>query len=76
MHRSKRRAWVVNKLFDHLVSVAAYSSTASARSKNVSGIVRPMSFAVVRLMTSSNNIEALSKLRPTLVNSGSSGQPK
>jgi hypothetical protein len=35
-------------------NVAAYSSTVSARSKNVSGIVRPMAFAVLRLMASSN----------------------
>src|SRR5439155_27051108 len=32
----------------------AYSSTASARCKNALGIVRPMAFAVLRLMASSN----------------------
>src|SRR6266404_6277068 len=35
-------------------NVAAYSSTASARSKNDSGILRPMAFAVLRLMANSN----------------------
>jgi hypothetical protein len=35
-------------------SSAGYSISSSARSKSVSGIVRPISFAVFRLMISSN----------------------
>jgi Domain of unknown function (DUF892) len=48
--------WLSDVRFVPIAEVAVYSITSSARARREGGIVRPISLAVFRLMTSSNRV--------------------